>query len=104
MGITSKIMRVIRSLSDDAYITVRSNGLYRISEGALEGELLSPLLFALVKTDLEHYFREPVLDGFYIDGCNYDILLLLYADDLVISSDSESDLKIKLRTLSEHAK
>lgn len=106
LGISSKIIRIIKSLYDEAFMSIRANNAfskpYEISEGVLQGESLSPLLFSLFIADIEQFFLDRGHQGLNIDNVN-NLLLLLYADDLVILSDSQSDLNKKLRTLAEYA-
>lgn len=53
------------------------------------------LLFSLFLADMEHFFRERGAIGVNVDGfC--DVLMLMYADDLVILSDSAGDMQRKL--------
>lgn len=74
---------------------------YPVCEGVLPGESLSPFLFSLFIADLETYYRDKGLEGLSI-GSNHDILMLLYADDLVILSHSPADLSRKLNVLEEY--
>lgn len=106
-GLSAKILRVLKSLYDGATLRVRSGGELskevEITEGVLQGEILSPLLFILFIADLEQELRKNGLVGVNIDGVN-DLLMLLYADDLVILADSQVDLNRKLRALDTYCR
>lgn len=106
LGVSSKIIHLIRNFYSTATFRVRSsnNALSTsipISEGVLQGETLSPFLFRLFISDVEENFRFNGAVGLSIDGWN-DVLLLLYADDLIILGDSEIDLARKLRLLEQY--
>ena len=74
---------------------------YEIVEGVLQGESLSPLLFSIFIADMESYFYSLGLNGINVD--NYiSVLLLFFADDLVILADSKIDLNRKLKALNEY--
>ena len=57
-----------------------------MSVGVHQGSVFNPLLFIIVMEALSREFRV---------GCPWE---LLYADDLVIVSESLDDLKLKLKT------
>ncbi|KAL3283074.1 hypothetical protein HHI36_006231, partial [Cryptolaemus montrouzieri] len=61
---------------------------FDIFQGVLQGETLSPLLFALFISDIKKFFRNRAITGVNIDGL-HDIIMLLYVDDLVFLADSE---------------
>ncbi|XP_015124438.1 uncharacterized protein LOC107046348 [Diachasma alloeum] len=96
LGVTSKFVKIIKSLYDSASIQVKAGGRLSdpllVSSGVLQGESLSPLLFILYIADLEKYLRELGFRGVNINGIT-DVLLLLYAYDLVILVESELVLK-----------
>lgn len=107
LGISGKFIRVIRELYNNAtaqikYDRVVSETRFKLDRGILQGESLSPLLFSLFISDMEAFFRQKGISGLAIDG-SHDVILLLYADDLVILSDSPSDLNRKLKLLSEYS-
>lgn len=105
-GISAKIIRCLQNLYDGARLQVRSDGRYSqpfdVNSGVLQGEPLSPFLFSAFLADIEEYFRQRGASGINIDG-HHDLLLLLYADDLVILSDSPGDLQRKLCILQEYS-
>lgn len=95
-GISSKFIRIIKILYDHAILQIKtSSGLSNsvvVSEGVLQGEVLSFLLFIIYLSDMTSFF------GLDINNM-YDLIMLLYADDLIILAHSPPDLKRKILTL-----
>ena len=59
--------------------------------GVRQGESLSPFLFNMYLNDIEEHF---ILNGFEgIDLDMFKLFLLLYADNIVIMSETEEGLK-----------
>lgn len=94
-GVRGKILNIIKSL----YTNIKSRVKYQnqLSDsfscflGAPQGDCLSPFIFSMYVNDLEEYFT---LNGFKgIDTGMLKLLLLLYADDIVIFSDTEKGLQ-----------
>lgn len=102
LGLSVKVIQILKNIYDSASFCVKSNNKltrdFSSAEGVLQGEILSPLLFVLYITDLETIYREHSCEGININGTS-DILVLLYADDLVILGNSENDLRRKLDLL-----
>lgn len=105
-GISAKIIRFLQCLYGGANFRVRVNNHHSrpfdVVEGVLQGEPLSPFLFSMFIIDIENYFRDRGVAGINIDNYN-DLLLLLYADDLVILSDAPGDLQRKLVLLEQYS-
>lgn len=105
LGVSAKFIKTVKSLYDSASFKVKcSDGLsdsFSITEGVLQGELLSPLLFILYLHDIDSFFRDRGITGLNIDGYN-DILSLLYADDLILFADTPAALKRILKVLLEY--
>ncbi|KAI5754030.1 hypothetical protein M8J77_005212 [Diaphorina citri] len=72
-----------------------------ITKGVLQGDSISPLLFIIFLNDIEEYFRSKGTRGVSINHVQ-DILLLLYADDLVVFASDKMDLQRKLNILQEY--
>ena len=74
---------------------------FPVSEGVLQGELTSPLLFALYISDIDDIFKALEVEG--IRGVNINhytaIHVLAYADDLVILAENAAHLQKKLDIL-----
>ena len=98
-GISSKCIRIFQSMYEKMKLEVRQSSTgnsFKSSTGILQGECTSPIFFSLFVNDLEKMFNS---DSIGIE-C-YDILLklLMYADDMVIFSDSEEGLQEALDNL-----
>lgn len=72
-----------------------------MSEGVLQGEVLSPLLFIIYISDMITFLRGRGVRGIDINYM-YDVLTLVYAGDLIILAYSSIDLKRKLSILEEY--
>ncbi|XP_015119025.1 uncharacterized protein LOC107042480 [Diachasma alloeum] len=78
LGLSPKIVKIVKSLYDCAAIRVKSGGSLTNEIPVAEGVL----------QDLEKYLRNLGFKGVNINGRD-DVLLLLYADDLVVLTESE---------------
>ena len=102
-GITGRFFNILRNIysSDKACIksgNVRSD-FFDLDLGVRQGCVLSPLLFNIFLSDLAKKFQS--LDGKFILGQS-SINALFWADDLLILTESEKQLKILLKTLEEY--
>ena len=73
---------------------------FEIPVGLKQGEIMSPLLWALFIEDLELFLQGDFNSGIQID--ELEIILLLFADDLVIFGNSPKDLQNSLNKLYEY--
>ena len=91
LGVSGKMLRVIRNLYEHAAFRVRTSSGHSskaaVSEGVLQGVILSPLLFSLFVSDIEKFLRSKGVHGLSITE-REDALLLMYADDAAILSNS----------------
>ena len=106
-GISGKIIRILQQLYKNASLQVKLKGDLSkeipITQGVLQGEILSPLLFSLFLNDIWTYFNNSGLHGINIDGYN-DVTILAYADDLVILCHNMLDVKKKLNVLNQYCR
>ena len=88
LGIEEWIVRFVQAMYNNTRSRVRINNTYSdefgVKVGVHQGSVLSPLLFVIVLEALSCEFRT---------GTPWE---LLYADDLVISAETEEGLKMKL--------
>ena len=99
------MIKVLISLYNKAVIKIREgNNLsdpIKVTEGVLQGETLSPLLFSLFLEDLEKFLLNYGIRGVAVNHM-VDILLMGYADDIVILSDSYVGMKQAIRGLFDY--
>ncbi len=62
-----------------------------------QGAVLSPLLFFLFLNDVEKYLNKAPFQGVKVGACN--INTLLYADDMIILSDTYDGLQLLMKRL-----
>ena len=86
-GLSVKILKILISLYDKAKMCVKSregiSNAIEITEGLMQGDTISPILFALLIRDLETFLRDRGSRGVEINNL-INILLLAFADDIVI--------------------
>ena len=101
LGIGGNILNVIKSMYNDVEYCVRLNGIntewFKVMNGLKQGCMLSPLLFNLFINNLVETINNL---GLGVDIGQEKVSILLYADDLVLIAETETDLQILLDTLS----
>ena len=102
LGIYGEMLTIIGAIYKGCQCCVRLNGRctdwFKVESGLKQGCLLSPILFSLYINDLAQEIKQ--LDcGVNIGDCK--LSLLLYADDIVMLAESETDLQAILTCLSE---
>ena len=103
-GVRGKILDIIQSM----YRNIKSRVKYEniLSDefssyiGVRQGECLSPFLFSMYLNDLENEFVTKGLDGFDIGMLK--LYLLLYADDIVVFSETSDGLQKGLNILADY--
>lgn len=104
-GISGKFIRILMSLYENATMKIKSaidvsEGV-RVTEGVLQGEVLSPLLFAIFIADFEDFLRGRGVRGIVINRM-IRILMLAYADDIVIFAETWKEMETLLVFLEEY--
>lgn len=97
IGLSSKIIRILQQLYENTVSLVWDgcslSEEFTIKTGVKQGCILSPILFSLFLNDLPDILP----GGLEVAGVN--VKLLLYADDIVILSDSPVDLQNMIDSL-----
>ena len=106
VGIRGKLVNVVKSMYENVKSCVTIEGLkseyFRSSLGLMQGEVLSPILFSLYVNDFEVEFIK--------NGCtptelqNLHLFILLYADDMVLFSETVAGLQNMLDVLYDYTK
>lgn len=95
LGISSKFIRILQNLYNKATIQIKLHSnlseLIQITQGVLQGEDLSQLLFAFFINDIWSELVAAGAKGINIDGYE-ELLLLALADDLVKLCDTPVDV------------
>ena len=103
-GYGGRILRIVKSMFSKSSAKVRWQGHLGSSldstHGVLQGGILSPKLFNLYLSDMNEYFNQS--HGVTINGNNFTHLL--YADDLVLVSESANGMQILLDNLADYCK
>jgi hypothetical protein len=104
LGVRGKILNVIQSIYENVKSKIKHHNTlsddFSCLLGVRQGESLSPFLFSMYLNDIEENF---MLNGFEgIDIGLLKLFLLLYADDIVIFSETESGLQKGLDILYEY--
>ena len=105
VGLSTKFINIVSRLYSKANVKVSDGKINTIpidlTRGVLQGETLSILLFALFIYDLEKFLLRNNIRGVWVTHL-LEILLLAYADDIAILSDSYIGMKKILEYLSKY--
>ena len=103
-GVRGKILNVIQSMYRNIKSRIKFNNNlssdFSSHIGVRQGECLSPFLFSMYINDLESELMQNGVDG--IDIGMLKLYLLLYADDIVIFSNTSDGLQKGLDVLSDY--
>ena len=104
LNFSNKFIKIIQAMYNDMTAKIKTSKGYTtefpIKIGTKQGCNLSPLLFNLYLNDLPDILKSKTDDKIILD--EMDINCLLYADDIVILSKTESGLKSKLKSLESY--
>ena len=102
MNINGNLYHAIKTIYQKPLSSVQFDGQltdwFPITAGVRQGDFLSPLLFTIYINDLVKEMHD-IECGVKIGGEN--LSLLLYADDIVILSDSEANMQKNLDVMSQ---
>lgn len=105
LGVSAKFVRLIDEIYSNAYIKVNNDNQFtepiRVTQGVLQGDPMSPLLFSLMIADFESYFLQNGCKGVKL-GENNQVILLNFADDTMILASSTVDAQDKLNILEKY--
>ena len=103
-GIQGKMLRVIKDMYEKAKSCVKHcnsySDFFKCSLGLRQGEVISPIMFSLFIEDLELFLQRDVHSGLLLDDIT--LILLLFADDMVIIAKSPGELQDSLNLLSTY--
>ena len=103
-GLDGKILRIFRSMYNIVKSCVKCGNIYSkffdISVGLRQGQINSPVMYALFIEDIELFLQDRPNCGLnFNDIC---LILLLFADDMVLIGHSVSDLQASLNRLHDY--
>lgn len=105
IGISSKIIRIIRNIYENIEICIRKDdeytGFVKPGLGLMQGDSLSALLFALYISDLNANLQSSGCPGVDVDAYN-TLQYLAYADDLVFLSTTHFHAQRQLQILEKY--
>ena len=100
-GIQGKLLRIIRDMYQKVKSCVKSCNTYseffEYSVGLRQGEVISPIMFSLFIEDIELMLQDKFNSGLQINDML--LILLLFADDMVILGNTPEDLQNSLDLL-----
>uniref|UniRef100_A0A0A9Y9Q5 RNA-directed DNA polymerase from mobile element jockey n=2 Tax=Lygus hesperus TaxID=30085 RepID=A0A0A9Y9Q5_LYGHE len=105
LGISARFINILKKIYDQAKFTVKVGSdiskEYQLEGGILQGDVLSPVLFALFVSDFESFLRSKGVVGIKLNE-RIDVTCLFYADDLTLLSNTYSGMKKMLFWLNEY--
>lgn len=105
-GVRGKILNIIQSMYNNIKSKVKFNNAlsddFSSQLGVRQGECLSPFLFSMYLNDLENEFIQKGVEG--VDIGMLKLFLLLYADDIVIFSNTMEGLQKGLDVLEDYCR
>ena len=105
-GVTGKFFNTLKTMySNDnccVKVGIKITEVFAANQGVKQGCILSPLLFNIFLSDIVPIFNEEKCTPLKYDNMK-TIGSLIWADDLVVLSDSENGLQNMLRNLSTYA-
>ena len=104
IGVRGRMLDIIKSIYSTVKSRVKNNNTlsesFSCNIGVRQGECLLPILFAMYVNDLEQELDDKGVNG--IDIGMVKLLLLLYADDIVLFAKTAEELQKSLDILEEY--
>ena len=101
-----KILRIVKDMYHEIKFCVKHlnsySDFFSYSVGLRQGEVISPVLVSLFLEDLELFLQDKVSTGNLID--DIVLILLLFADDMVLFGNSPENLPKNLNLLHNYCK
>ena len=104
-GMSTNFIHLIKSMYEDLQLSVKLSGVTPFFDsllGVRQGGNLSPLSFNLFVNDIFQEFKDNSSEPIKLQ--QKDINCLMYADDLLILSETEAGLNSSLQKLGKYAK
>jgi len=105
-GVRGNILSVIKSMYNNISSKVKCQNTlsesFTCNLGVRQGECLSPFLFSLFLNDIEETFLAKGVEGIEIGDLK--LLLLLYADDIILFAKDAQELQNSLDVLEDYCK
>ena len=105
-GVRGNMLNIVKSMYENFKTSCKVKHNNQLSEsfvstlGVRQGESLSPFLFSMYINDIEEFFMTNGFEG--VDIGMLKLFLLLYADDIVLFSESEKGLQHGLNLLEKY--
>ena len=106
IGIDEKMVNILKSIYSNTFTSIIYRGYLldkiRVSKGLKQGDNLSPILFNIYINDLPENLSKGKTDPISINGT--EINCLMWADDIIILSESPEGLQNCLNNLDNYCK
>lgn len=103
IGVPNHFYNVIKAMYDCTVLSVQHNGKiskeFKSNRGVRQGDNLSPSLFNIYTNDIKHIFDEQCSP---VNWGEMKINFLMYADDLIILSETKNGLQTSLNRLKDY--